>query len=147
MSRRLDHHRVRPHAAAPCQGALHVSRDGERRHGVVGAVHDGAARRDVREHASEVASEHGAQDAERGVRAHRPELLGELGDGARVVRPYDDLGEARHPRREVLVDGGQHRVHVPALEAALVAILVDVPVRKVKKVQSVINPFSGETYI
>jgi len=129
----LDDHRVRAAAAAPCQGALHVPRDGERRHGVVGAVHDGAARRDAREHASEVGREHGAQDAERGIRAHRPELLGERGDGRRVVRPDDGLGEARRPRREVRVDGGQHRVHVPALEAALVAILVDVPVGKYKK--------------
>ena len=143
VSRGLDHHRVRPGAAAaPGHRALHVARDGERRDGVAGAVHDGAARRDVREHGPEVAGEHGAQDAERGVRAHRAELLGEPGGGGRVARPDDGLGEARRPRREVRAGGREHRVHVRWLEAALVAVLVDVPIKSAT-LQSVKHSITG----
>jgi hypothetical protein len=122
-------------SAAPAPAtALHVPRDGERRHGVAGAVHDGAARLDVREHAADVAGEHGAQDAERGVRAHRGELRGELCDGGGVAWPDDGFGEARRPRREVRLDGSEYRVHLALLEAALVAVLVDVPINVQKAV-------------
>lgn len=127
------HHRRRRRAVdAACHRALHVPRHSERRHGVARAVHDGARRRDVAEHGADVAGEHGAHDAERRGRAHPPQLLGELGHRAgarRRRRPDDGLGEQRRPRREIGLDGGEHGVHLAALEAAhvAVAVVVDVP--------------------